>query len=104
MDYFSQGETYIPDERQLKMRMMALRLDPSYGKEAWAKIKVRSLIKQWAGQPSTSAFTAAKAEAGLLSLKFQDHKNFEKEFARLQYAAGAIGLIAKHLMCLMEDE
>ena len=86
------------------MWMRALRLDPSYGKEAWAKIKVRSLIKRWAGQPSTGSFTAPKAEAGLPSLKFQDHKNFEKEFARLQDAAGAIGLIATHLMCLMEGE
>ena len=103
MDHFTKGEGgYVPDDRQLAMWMASLKLDPAYGKDAWSKIKTRSLLKKWTANPAASPFTAPQAESGLPNLKFQDHKNFEKEFSRLQDAAVTIGLIATHLMVLME--
>ena len=103
LDHFgSASPAFVPTEKQLEMWMRALKLDPDYGKDAWTKVKAKGIIKKWVDHPSAGAFTAPEPEEGVPGLVFPDHKEFEKDFSRLQDAAGTIAAIATRIMCLIQ--
>ena len=103
LDHFGSATlAFVPTDKQLQMWIRALKLDPDYGKEAWTKVRAKGLIKKWVDHPSAGAFTAPEPEEGVPGLVFPDHKEFEKDFSRLQDAAGTIAAIATRIMCLIQ--
>ena len=105
MDHFgAASSSFVPSEKQLEMWMRSLKLDPDYGKNAWATVRAKGTIKKWTSNPSASAFTAPEAEEGVPNLVFPYHKEFEKDFVRLQDAAGSIAVIATRVLCLIEGQ
>ena len=47
------------------MWLGALKLDPSYGKDTWSKLKIGGTVKKWTGNPLAQPFTAPEVEAGI---------------------------------------
>ena len=105
LSHFSaNSSSFVPSEQQLVMWMTSLKLDPEYGKDAWQKMKVGGMVKKWSGNPAASSFTAPEVDAGIPPLKFSDHKSFEKEFVKLQNAAGTSAIIGTRIIALIEGE
>ena len=57
--------SFAPTDRQLEMWLGALKLDPSYGKDTWSKLKIGGTVKKWTGNPLAQPFTVPEVEAGI---------------------------------------